>query len=96
VPDIPREWLNDVKDVLARHIPGVEVRAFGSRVTGRAKRYSDLDLVVMAPSPLDGKTMALLKNAFDESSLPIKVDIVEWAAVSESFQKVIEERYEAI
>ena len=96
MPEIPQKWLKDIKEVLARHIPDVEVRAFGSRVTGKAKKYSDLDLVVMTRSPLDAKTMAFLKNAFEESNLPIKVDIIEWATISDSFKRIIEERCERI
>jgi predicted nucleotidyltransferase len=96
VPDIPQEWLEDIKETLARYVPNVEVRAFGSRVTGKAKKYSDLDLVLMTQSPLNAATMAFLENAFEESDLPIKVDVVEWATISDSFRRIIEEKFEVI
>jgi type I restriction enzyme S subunit len=35
--------------------------------------------------------MASLKEAFDESNLSIRVDIVDWATTSESFRKIIEQ-----
>jgi len=61
----------------------------GSRVTGPAKRFSDLDLVVMGEEPLALRTLAELRDAFDDSDLPFSVDIVEWASASEPFRRVI-------
>jgi len=40
-----------VRDILHRSVPNRSVWAFGSRVTGKARRYSDLDLVVMGDRP---------------------------------------------
>lgn len=39
-----------VQTILASHVAGHEVRAIGSRVKGRSKPWSDLDLVIM-PTP---------------------------------------------
>jgi len=39
--------------LLAEHLPGIEVRAFGSRAHGCGlKRWSDLDLAVMDAKPI--------------------------------------------
>jgi uncharacterized protein len=75
--DLTPEQLATVRGVLARRIPEREVRAFGSRVTGRAWRYSDLDLVVMGDAPLPELTLAHLRADFEESDLPFRVDVVE-------------------
>jgi predicted nucleotidyltransferase len=66
-----------VRRILARHVPEREVRAFGSRVTGRAWRYSDLDLVVMGAEPLPDLTLADLRADFEDSDLPFRVDLLE-------------------
>jgi predicted nucleotidyltransferase len=68
----------------------VAVWAFGSRVNGRAKKYSDLDIAVLSDKPLSLYDYATLKEAFDESDLPYRVDIVDWAAVTETFQAIIQ------
>ncbi len=73
-----------------------EVRAFGSRVNGPAKSYSDLDLAVVAPTQLNPETLRLLKEAFEESDLPFRVDVLDWNEASPEFQKVIEKAYEVI
>ncbi|NUQ69809.1 MAG: nucleotidyltransferase domain-containing protein [Chthonomonadales bacterium] len=72
------EHLCIVRSILNRHVPGLEVRAFGSRVSGRPKPWSDLDLAIVADSALPLLTLALLKDDLRESDLPMRVDVVEW------------------
>ncbi len=83
------EQLQEVLRILAQHVPTLEVRAFGSRVKGTAKPYSDLDLAVMTTSPLTLAQEAALREAFDESNLPFKVDVLDWAATAPGFQQLI-------
>lgn len=85
----PQDW-EEVNQILKVHIPEYEVWAFGSRVKWTAKQYSDLDLAVISKQPLPISLSADLNNAFDESNLSIKVDIVDWAAISESFRHIVE------
>lgn len=66
-----------VRGLLARHVPDREVRAFGSRVTGRARRWSDLDLVVMGPEALPDLALAHLRADLEDSDLPFRVDLLE-------------------
>jgi predicted nucleotidyltransferase len=79
--------------ILQQHLPGYTVWAFGSRVTGRHKPYSDLDLVIVADQPLSLEQMATLREVFDESDLTIRVDLVDWAIASESFRRIILQQY---
>ncbi len=73
-----------------------EVRAFGSRVDWTAKDYSDLDLAVRGSGTLKTGVLGRLKEAFEESDLPFRVDVLDWHATSPEFQKVIEKQYEVI
>lgn len=79
-----------VQKILRRHLPQCEVWAFGSRTTGKAKTYSDLDLAILTHEPLNLLVSAALHDDFAESDLPFKVDIVDWAATSIAFRKIIE------
>lgn len=79
-----------VRDVLGAHLPAGRAFAFGSRVRGRAKRFSDLDLVVRTESPLRLEDLGALRSAFSECDLPIKVDVVDWADLAPSFRRAIE------
>jgi predicted nucleotidyltransferase len=88
--------LETVRRILVEHVPQCEVRAFGSRVNSTTKDYSDLDLAVVTPGKLSDDTLRLLKEAFEESDLPFRVDVLDWHATSSQFQKVIERQYEVI
>jgi uncharacterized protein len=88
--------LETVRQILSTHVPEIEVRAFGSRVAGGAKPYSDLDLVFMGSKPLSPRKRALLEEAFSESNLPIRVDLVDWADASERFREIILESWETV
>lgn len=85
--------LKTVRKILDAHVPKIEVRAFGSRVSWTARETSDLDLALMTDEPLDTLQMALLREAFTNSDLPFRVDIVDWATTSSRFRKVIERDY---
>ncbi|MCB2055877.1 MAG: nucleotidyltransferase domain-containing protein [Geminicoccaceae bacterium] len=67
--------------ILAAHLaPGRAVYVFGSRATGEARRFSDLDLAV--DTDLSLLLCGHLELAFEESDRPWRVDIVEYDALS--------------
>jgi len=91
------EHLNKVQSILQRIVPHYEVWAFGSRVTRRrVKPFSDLDLVLMTDSPLDISLYGKIKEAFSESDLPIRVDIVDWCLLNDRFKEMIRKEHERI
>lgn len=94
--DLSQDQLALVHRLLEKHVRDCEVRAFGSRVTGKAKLYSDLDIVVLGPSRLPLGRLAALREAFSECDLPIRVDLIDWHAIPESFRAAISKRYEII
>ncbi len=81
----------EVRAILDAHLPPeVRVGVFGSRASGKAKAWSDLDLALSGPGPIPLNLMAELKEAFEESALAWKVDIVDRACVSPEFNRIIE------
>ena len=84
----PYHWLV-VRDILRKHVPHNSVWAFGSRANWKAKAFSDLDLAILTEKPMSLTESAELGEAFSESDLPWKVDIVDWSAISEGFREVI-------
>jgi predicted nucleotidyltransferase len=91
--DVSETELAIVRAILERVAPGREVWAFGSRVTGRAKKFSDLDLTIVGEKPIPPGVMAELADAFSESDLPWKVDVVDWATASERFRGIVKESH---
>lgn len=90
--DLRPEHLAMVQKILHLHVPTAAVYAFGSRVNGAAKPMSDLDLAIALPEPMDLKTLAALQEAFEESTLPMKVDVVDLGKTSPEFKQIIERR----
>ena len=92
--DLDKKHLETVARILAEQTPECEAWAFGSRVEGTAKKYSDLDLAVFGR--FDAKKLEELRLAFSESDLPMTVDVVDFNAVSENFKEIIRRRHEVI
>lgn len=87
--DLSPQDLRIVVEILRSRVPERSVFAFGSRVNGKARRRSDLDLAI-GGGPMSLRLRAELDDDFDESDLPITVDVVELATASESFRSRIE------
>ena len=87
--DITAEQRRTVLALLNRHLPDTATWVYGSRVKGTSRPASDLDLVVFA-GPKQSARVAELRDAFEESDLPFRVDLFVWDEVPESFRKHIE------
>ncbi len=94
--DLPPGELEAVRRILAREIPGVEVRAFGSRVDGTARPHADLDLAVRGAAPLRLECLFRLQDAFEESDLPFRVDVSDWHRLPEGLRHQIARQGEVI
>ncbi|MDE0667617.1 MAG: restriction endonuclease subunit S [bacterium] len=84
--DLNPRSLRTVQRILADHVPECEVRAYGSRARWEAKDYSDLDLAVAGDGPTDRGILGDLREAFEESDLPIRVEVVDWHTIDEAFR----------
>ncbi len=87
--DIRPDHAKIVHDILEKFVPDNAVWVFGSRAKWLAKEYSDLDLCIMGDTPLTFITLGLLEEAFEDSDLPYKVDVADWATTSPEFRKII-------
>ena len=80
-----------VRALIHQHAPHHRFFAFGSRVVGdaagrkRVKLHSDLDLAI-AGAPLPLEKMFALRDAFSQSDLPMRVDIVQMTDLPEGWE----------
>lgn len=88
---LTEEQLCSVRAIIDRVLPGAEIWVFGSRATGHARPFSDLDLLLTQPRSLSWLQRADLREAFEASDLPFKVDVVE----ADGLSGVVEERVNA-
>jgi len=94
--DVEEKYLAEICRILGEHVSDCEVRVFGSRIEGKARDFSDLDLVLVGSERLNWRRIELLKDAFASSNIPMTVDVVDWHTISEEFRAVIENNYEII
>jgi uncharacterized protein len=95
---LPARHLQTLQTLLLQHVPQAEVWAYGSRVSGGAHEGSDLDLVLRQPAQLsaDVDGWSELKDALQDSDLPILVEVHLWSRLPATFYPQIEAAYVVI
>jgi uncharacterized protein len=94
--EVAEKHLETIKRILAKYAGDCEVRVFGSRVNGTAREYSDIDLAIVGKSKITLRAKMLLREAFEESDLPFRVEVLDYNAISDEFRTVIDKKYEII
>ena len=84
--DIKENHLKMIKEILNKY--SYTFYVYGSRAKKKARKNSDLDLCYK--ETISQKVISDLKEQFEESDLPFKVDIVSWENMNPTFQKLIE------
>ena len=80
-----------VQDILRAVLPATaKVYVFGSRALWTTKDGSDLDVAIDVGRRLTREESLDLADAFEESDLPYKVDVVDLHNVSESFKAIVD------
>lgn len=90
-----KKYLDIIKNIVLSHINPVEhfVFLFGSRVKGNKKRSADIDVGILGEKPI-GKIYYKIVDEIEESIVPYKVDIIDFALVDEKFKKKAMEKIE--
>ncbi len=86
---VKKDEIEVIKGIVLKHLPCVKIMAFGSRVNGQAKPHSDLDIALDNNGKISGLILAQIENDFEESSLPFRVDIIDWHHISQEFKELI-------
>jgi len=76
-----------IMEILDKYAPNCEVLAFGSRVRGTHRQASDLDLAFINDGNDD---LYNAKDAFMESDIPFRVDVVDYNRASPEFKAIID------
>ena len=81
-----------LEELVRRHLPGVEVWAYGSRVAGRSHDGSDLDLALRGPGleRIPARRLGEFREAVRESTIPFPVEARDWTGLPERFHREIE------
>lgn len=94
--DIARRDLEIALAILAEHAPQCEARAFGSRADGTAREFSDIDIALVGEGRLRRDALGAVREAFEESDMHIRADVVDWHALSDAFKEIVSRNYVVI
>jgi ribosomal protein S18 acetylase RimI-like enzyme/predicted nucleotidyltransferase len=86
---IQQNHLYIIKEILKEY--DFSFFAFGSRVIGNNKQLSDLDIFYFEDIP--NIEIFKIEEAFEESDLPFKIDIISFKKCDQSFQKILLKNY---
>ncbi|MDR1521820.1 MAG: nucleotidyltransferase domain-containing protein [Streptococcaceae bacterium] len=87
---VSKEEMEIILGIINKYAADCDVLVFGSRYKQTPKVYSDLDLAFDSGKPLNIMRIQQLKEAFEESILPYRVDVVDYRAVSDNFRGIID------
>ena len=72
--------------IIHTHIPHCKVWIFGSRATGKQRSGSDIDLALDNGSIIPWSTITKILIDIDETTIPMKVDLVDLQNVDPEFK----------
>ena len=94
--DLSAEQRETILTLLKRHLPKTAAWVYGSRTKWTSRPQSDLDLVVFS-TPEQRVQIGALRDAFQASDLPFRVDLFVWDDVPETFhEKIAAEHVELV
>jgi len=84
--------LERVREIIFQVLEDRDVRVylFGSSVTGRVRRSSDIDIAIDPLRALPSALLAELRERLEESDVPYDVDIVDLSAASPEIRASVE------
>lgn len=74
--------------LIKKHLPDTTIWIYGSRVKGTARSSSDLDMVAFSTRQNE-QALYALREAFDDSDLPFRVDLFAWDNIPDTFKDAI-------
>jgi len=87
VINIEKKYLKILKNILKMY--PYTFYAFGSRVKGNNRKYSDLDICYREEIP--AKTLLEIREKLEESNLPFRADLVFWDNFPNSYKELIKD-----
>lgn len=80
----------EIKKILQKFIDFKkhQVFIFGSRAMGQSRKFSDYDIGILGKKSVALRDLALIDEELEESNLPYRVEVVDFATVSKDFKKI--------
>lgn len=84
-----KKMVEKVKELVLDFLKEEEVKIFlfGSRARGEETLSSDVDIGIIPKKAWNKTKLTLLREALENTNIPCRVELVEFAEVSEDFKK---------
>lgn len=81
---------NDIKKIIFKYLSPRDYQIFiyGSRATGRARKWSDYDIGVIGGQPIPTMKKVAIEDELESSNIPVNVDVVDFHHVSDRFKNL--------
>lgn len=81
---------DNIKKIIFRHLSPKKYKIFvyGSRATGKARKWSDYDIGVMGKEEAPQAVLASASEELENSNIPVNVDVVDFHHVSDRFKNL--------
>jgi hypothetical protein len=76
-------------DIIKKRLPRCSIYLFGSRARGDNRSGADIDLALDNHLEIDFDTILLLYHEIDETTIPLKVDLVDLQSASNDIKTEI-------
>ena len=82
------ETLKTIRTIIRSHVPDPSYRlfVFGSRATGTARKFSDMDIGIQGDVPVPSAALEYIREDLENSSIPYKVEVVDFTIVEPTFK----------
>lgn len=89
IMNIKSEHKDKILAVLSALFPDARIILFGSRAKDTHAAYSDVDVAIDMGSSIEPVYIGEARDMFSESTLPYKIDVVDFWSVPENMKKLI-------
>lgn len=87
--EIKKEHKECISIILKKHFPQARIVLFGSRATGKNRPGSDIDISIDEGKAIDFSRIAQARDELEESSIPYKIDLVDYATMTPEFREEV-------
>lgn len=83
---VAQKHKDQLLEIIQKHVPKCKIYLSGSRATNTEKPGSDIDVALDAGSPIPPQKILKMLVDLDETTIPVKVDIVDLQTASQELK----------
>ena len=86
---LKEKYKEELIKIIHKHLPNCTIYLFGSRAINKEYSGSDIDIAVDTGTPLTLDKLSSIQSDFEETSIPMTLDIVDIQTAPEELKKDI-------